>query len=65
MPLDSDKLNSLLGNSDGQAGKPPVLRREMYLSRVGSAATLMVIEWVPDADGGLRKRLRFALWPGL
>lgn len=51
------------GHAPGPAQRP--VRREQYLHRVGSHATLLTVEWFPAEDGTLRKRTRFAPWPGL
>jgi hypothetical protein len=51
------------GPAAGPARRP--VRREEYLHRVGSHATLLVVEWSPAADGSLRKTMRFIAWPGL
>jgi hypothetical protein len=48
----------------GMPSPPRPVRREHYLSRVGSYATLMTVEWFPAADGSLKRRLSFASWPG-
>jgi hypothetical protein len=52
---------------DGQANRPisKPIRREHYLSRFGSAATLMTVEFFTAEDGTEKKRSRFCRWPGL
>ncbi len=58
-------------NGTGHAmppGCPPEqrpIRREQYLHRFGTAATLMTVESFQAADGTLTPRRRFAFWPGL
>jgi hypothetical protein len=51
------------GHALGPARRP--VRREEYLYRVGSHATLLVVEWCPAAAGSPRKTMRFIAWPGL
>ena len=58
---------AVLGNGNGQTSVPTIwpIRREHYLSRFGSAATLMVVEVFTADDGAEQKRMRFCPWPGL
>lgn len=54
-------------SSVGQDLRPaqrPV-RREQYLHRFGSHATLMVVEWFRNIDGSLRRTVRHVPWPGV
>ena len=70
MPRPNDYLHPL-NDGTGRAGAPsapatpPPIRREHYLSRFGSAATLMTVEYVPQPDGTERRRVSFSPWPGL
>jgi hypothetical protein len=47
----------------GTAQRP--VRREQYLHRISSHATLLIVEWYPAQDGTHRKQMRFMPWPGL
>jgi hypothetical protein len=51
------------GPALGPARRP--VRREEYLYRVGSHATLMTVETITAPDGTERRRVRLAFWPGL
>lgn len=67
VPEITASLNSSVSHDgNGQAGQPlKPIRREQYLHRFGSAATLMTVETFAAADGSRRTRRRFAPWPGL
>ena len=45
------------GHSLGPVQRP--VRREQYLLRFGPHATLMVVEWFRNADGSLRRAVRY------
>jgi hypothetical protein len=46
-----------------QVGKP--VRREEFLHRFGTDATLMIVEWAVAKDGTEQKSVRYEAWKGL
>ena len=51
------------GHALGRLQRP--VQREQYLHRFGSHATLMVVEWLKNSDGSLRRSVQYFPWPGL
>jgi hypothetical protein len=58
-------VESVIGEGYALGPVQRPIRREQYLHRFGSHATLMVVEWFQNADGSLRRSVRYVPWPGL